>query len=184
VDRSRAFEIAIRWKRIVCKNGLTIFEEDRLRKAHNIYWMSGESPVDFISDRLPKSRSKVLELLRSLDVPLTTEAMTQWIDNEVSDRWGVHKAARVMHILKTGHDCAVGRRREKQRPSDIAVESLTAVPGAKAPAANVYDAYQALLWIVNKEPLIEKQDELLADIMDLVDPLLPAHSRSNGGAQR
>src|SRR5262249_374980 len=140
---------------------------------HNIYWMSGESPIDFISDRLPKSRSKLLELLRSLDVPLTTEVMTQWVDNEVTHRWGIHRAARVMHILKTGHDCAIGRRRENQRPSDMAVESLAPVPGAKAPAAKVYDAYQALLWIVNKEPSIEKQDELLANVIDLVAPLLP-----------
>jgi Domain of unknown function (DUF932) len=43
VDRSRAFELAIRWKRLVCKNGLTISNEDRLRKIHNVDWMRSES---------------------------------------------------------------------------------------------------------------------------------------------
>jgi hypothetical protein len=49
VDRSRAFELAIRWKRLVCKNGLTISNEDRLRKIHNVDWMRRESPIEFLS---------------------------------------------------------------------------------------------------------------------------------------
>jgi hypothetical protein len=36
VDRTRAFEIAIQWCRLICKNGLTIWKEDRLRKVHHI----------------------------------------------------------------------------------------------------------------------------------------------------
>jgi hypothetical protein len=31
VDRSRAFEIGIRWARLICTNGLAIWHEDRLR---------------------------------------------------------------------------------------------------------------------------------------------------------
>lgn len=62
VDRSRAFELAIRWKRLVCKNGLTISNEDRMRKIHNVDWMASESPIDFLTDRLPASRNRMVEI--------------------------------------------------------------------------------------------------------------------------
>jgi hypothetical protein len=106
VDRSRAFEIAIRWKRLICKNGLTIFDEDRLRKIHNIDWMAAASPVQFLTDCLPASRNRVLDLVRWLDVPLEMAKLIHWADNEVTARWGISRSARLIHILRTGHDCS------------------------------------------------------------------------------
>jgi hypothetical protein len=78
----------------------------------------------------------------------------------------------LFHILKTGYDCAVGRRIGDQRPSEIEVSTLAAVPGARVPAEKAYDAYQALLWIANRDPSVDKQEELLAAVLDLIQPLL------------
>ena len=95
VDRSRAFEIAIRWKRIICKNGLAIFDEDRLKKIHNIDWMSAESPVRFIADRLPKSRDRILSLGRWLEMPLGIGQAIQWADKKVAGRWGTQQGSTI-----------------------------------------------------------------------------------------
>jgi len=62
VDKTRAFEIAIQWYRLICENGLTIWEEDRLRKVHHVNWMSATSPSNFLAERLPKSVEKTRRL--------------------------------------------------------------------------------------------------------------------------
>jgi hypothetical protein len=46
------------------------------------------------------------------------------------------------------------------------------VPGSKAPVTNAYHAYQALLWIANVEQSIDRQEELLGEVMGLMRPLL------------
>ncbi len=174
VDRSRAFELAIRWTRLICMNGLTIWDEDRLRKVHNVDWMASESPTEFLADRLPASRDRVVRMGEWLEVSARQDRLIEWANHKVAKQWGIIRAARLIHILLTGHDCAVGKPKKDQPASEVKIEPGNAVPGAQAPVANAYHAYQALLWIANTEPSLEKQDELLAKAVGLMRPLLPS----------
>ena len=174
VDRSRAFELAIRWKRLVCSNGLTIWNEDRLRKVHNVDWMASESPTQFLVDRLAASRDRITTMGQWLKVSIRQDRLVEWANHKVAEKWGITRAARLIHILRTGHDCAVGKGLKDQRASEVKIAPGNAVPGALAPAGNVYHAYQALLWIANTEPSLDMQDKLLAQAAGLMSPLLPS----------
>jgi hypothetical protein len=172
VDRSHAFEIAFCWRRLICRNGLSIQTEDRFRKVHHIDWMSRASPVEFLRNRLPASRAGLSEMTRWLETKRSPGNLVRWADTRVARRWGVVRAARLAHILQTGHDCAVGRPLKDQRASQIPVVAGQAVPGAQAPVSNLYHAYQALLWIAGQEPAIDRQDELRDQAAGLIEPLL------------
>jgi hypothetical protein len=174
VDRSRAFELAVRWQRLVCSNGLAIWTEDRLRKIHNVATMASESPIEFLTLRLPASRDRMAKLGQWLNVSIGQDKLIRWANHQVAEKWGITRAARLIHILQNGHDCAVGKRINNQPASEVKVVPGNAVPGAQAPVRNAYHAYQALLWIANAEPSLDKQDELLAGALELMRLVLPS----------
>lgn len=177
VDRSRAFEVAIGWMRLICTNGLAVWSGDRLRKIHHVDWMSRESPMDFLLERLPKSRDQVAELRRWAEVKITMDRLVGWVDGDVSGKWGKTRAARVLHISRTGSDCAVGRHAEARKPSELEVTGLAKVPGAPAKTDNVYDLYQTLLWLAGQEKSLEQRESMTAETLPLIAPLLPQSMR-------
>ncbi|QRM31082.1 DUF932 domain-containing protein [Microvirga sp. VF16] len=183
VDRSRAFELAIRWRRLICNNGLTIWEGDRLRKVHHADYMSAASPIDFLVERLPKSRRLVEDLRSWAEIKFDPTSLVQWVDTDVTARWGKLRAARVFHVLRTGYDCAVGRPLEGQSASQIRVSLTSPVPGSPAPAGSAYDVYQGLLWVVGHGRSIEQEEELLADVLPLMADLFPALPERIRGAE-
>ena len=174
VDKSRSFELAIRWMRLICTNGLTIPVEDRLRKVHNVDWMSRVSPVEFLAERLPISEQQVTASVRRFMICRPTrDGMKAWVDVKISGQWGKTRAARVLHILNTGHDCAVGRAAEAKAASQLEVTPGERVPGAPDRAVTAYDAYQALLWLAGKERSVERQESMADEASPLVILLLP-----------
>lgn len=178
VDRSRAFELAIQWQRLICLNGMTIWNGDRLRKVHHLDWMSNHSPLKFLIDRLPRSKQLVEGVRALLEVEMTPETLRKWADKEVAKGWGRPRAARLWHILTTGHDCAVGRASNYVAATHLDVVPLGAVPGSEVPARNAYDVYQALIWLAGNERSIEQREVLLGDVVDLMDKLAPKGSIS------
>jgi hypothetical protein len=183
VDKSRSFELAIRWMRLVCTNGMTIPVEDRLRKVHNADWMAKASPVEFLNDRLTASAQQVTDSLQNLmAIPLASETALSWIDGDVAKQCGKFRAARLLHILNTGSDCAVGKATEAKKPSELEVTRGERVPGAPDKAASVYDAYQALLWLAGKEKSVERQESLADEAASLATLLLPESQRRRAAA--
>jgi hypothetical protein len=173
VDRSQAFEVTIGWRRLICSNGLTAWEGDRMRKIHHVDWMSSASPVDFIRERLPKSRERVGQLRNWTTCPITDRDLVTWIDGPLTEKWGKGRAARVLHISRTGRDCSVGRFVAKATSSQLAVHAGDPVPGAPTSTTNIYDLYQTLLWIAGRERAIEERETKTEEALDLVRPLLP-----------
>lgn len=178
VDRSRAFEVAIRWQRLVCRNGLAVWEEDRLRVIHLPEWLRRASPVEFLRERLPKSTKRTATLQRWLDAPVSARRLVQWIDESVAARWGKGRAARVLHIARTGHDCAVGRAAKDTPSSKLETVSGGRVPGAPEHSGNVYDLYQALLWVSGAERSVEQREAMANAALPLIQELLPQHLRT------
>jgi hypothetical protein len=124
---------------------------------------------------LPASRNRMIEIGQWLNVRLEEDVLIEWANHHVAKRWGIIRAARLVNVLRAGRDCAVGKPREGQLASQIEIESRDAVPGAEAPVDNAYHAYQALLWIANAERSIDMQEELLANVIGLMRPLLPSN---------
>jgi hypothetical protein len=176
VDRSRSFELAINWVRLICTNGLTIDGEDRLRKVHNADWMYRTSAVEFLRERLPRSADKAALLREWLKVKVPATRLLAWVDGDLARKWGKVRAARVLHIVRTGRDGAVGRSSEAIRASDLHVSPLEPVPGAPPDTTDAYHIYQALLWIAGREVSIERQESLTDEAQRLVSPLVLAAS--------
>ena len=179
VDRSRALEVAIGWLRLVCLNGLKVWSGDRLRKIHHIDWMSRESPVDFLRERLPKSREQVDRLRRWASCPIAETKLVEWVDGPVTEAWGKGRAARVLHISRTGRDCSVGRFVAGRRASELEVSLGRAVPGAPSKTVNVYDLYQTLLWMAGHERAMEEREAKTEQALDLIRPLLSPNLRQH-----
>jgi hypothetical protein len=137
--------------------------------------MASESPIEFLTERLPASRNRMIAFGQWLNVHLQESKLIEWANREVTMQWGIIRAARLVHVLRTGRDCAVGKSREGERASQIKVVPGDAVPGAQAPVGNAYHAYQALLWITNAEHSIDMQEKLLGDVLGLMRPLLPSN---------
>ncbi len=173
VDRSRALEVGIGWLRLVCSNGLTLWQGDRLRKIHHVDWMSRESPIKFLQERLPKSRDRVERLRRWAATPLPEAKLLEWINGSLTKAWGKGRAARVLHICRTGHDCSVGRFVADKNASELVVETGQPVPGAPDRTENVYDLYQTLLWMAGQERALEEREAKTEQALELVRQLLP-----------
>jgi hypothetical protein len=183
VDKSRSFELAIRWERLICTNGMTIAVEDRLRKVHNADWMARTSPMEFLNARLKASETEMTASLQKLmGIKLASDTVLAWIDGDVAGRWGKFRAARLLHILNTGADCAVGKATEVKKASELEVSPGERVPGAPEKAASVYDAYQALLWLAGKEKSVERQESLADEATSLATLLLPDSQRRRAAA--
>lgn len=171
VDRSRAFEIAIRWRRLVCLNGLYIPESERLRKVHHVDWVSREPVTEFLRECLPESRQRLRRqeaVWKS--IATSSDEWAQWIDELSSSRWGKLRAVRLLNILRLGRDCAVGRL-STEPASRVRVSSTEEVPGSAHPAKNLFDVYQAMLWLIGRTPSVEQEEELLAELPHLLSKL-------------
>jgi hypothetical protein len=52
VDKSCALEMRMLWLRLVCTNGMVTENSSRLRKIHDLVWMSRKDPAEFLKERL------------------------------------------------------------------------------------------------------------------------------------
>lgn len=174
VDRSHAFEIAIRWLRLICTNGLAVWHEDRLRIVHLVEWMGRRrSPVEFLKTRLPKSRLMTAALQRWVEVRFTDDQLAEWTGRDVAKRWGKQRADRVLHILRTWCDYMEIRVRNGRRPGTPDLEDMIIVPGAPERSENAYDIYQALLWVARTEKSVEQRESMATSALHLVNGLVP-----------
>jgi hypothetical protein len=62
VDRSSAFTVLLRWRRLICLNGMFTVEEDRMRSVHHVALSRTHEVRDFIANRLVKTPDVVSEL--------------------------------------------------------------------------------------------------------------------------
>lgn len=172
VDRSCAFEVRLRWRRMVCLNGLWVQEEDTLRKIHNIDWMNQTNVGSFIAERVGEL-SGYKEMMKTwLARQISQIEIERWADEHLVKAWGVHMAARLCHISRSGYDGKVGRSNGKSAASQYSVSSDRQVPGACAPVSNIYHLSQALIWLAGNRGSVEDSDIKTADIPKLLKHFL------------
>lgn len=168
VDRSCAFEIRLRWYRLICSNGMWALEEDVLRKIHHIDWMNRANVGEFIHNRVEhfSGYQEMIQLWHKTEVSLNQ--IDEWADGKLTKKWGVQLAARCCHIARSGYDGIVGRASAKVPSSQYSVSSDKKVPGAFAPISNLYHLSQALTWLADHRTSIEDSDKKTSDIPSLL----------------
>jgi hypothetical protein len=174
VDRSCAFEVRLHWRRLVCSNGTWVRESDRLRKVHHVDWMNRRDVADFIKERVEDASGMKDMINRWIHAKLDRSQIEGWANDHMAKAWGVHAAARICHIARSGYDGIVGRPKAGTKASQYPVSSDVEVPGACAPIRTVYHLAQALSWVAQHRPTIEDSDAQLDDIPRLLKPLLSA----------
>ncbi len=178
VDRTQAMEVAIGWMRLICSNGLGVWEpDDRLRKIHHSKLKSSESPVKFLSERLLGNGDQIEMLRRWADFKIDENYLVEWVDHVVAEQWGKVRAARFLHIAKTGHDCSVGQSAREKKASMLTTQSGAPVPGAPERSDNAYDHYQTLLWLAGTERTLESREARIDEALELIRSLLPPELR-------
>jgi hypothetical protein len=173
VDSSTALEIAFSWFRLVCSNGMMFgLKESRLRKRH-IQSLDPEDIAAYLTEQLaqlPQEKSLYATWLNSSVEPST---LIQWVDGKLAKEWGPHAASRVWHIITEGCDGEVMQFMDLE-PHELPIDSKNAVPGACAPAKNLFHVSQALSWIAGTRNTIPERLEYVKAIPRLMGPLTEA----------
>lgn len=184
VDKTTALSINLSWYRLVCSNGMMFgTAHARFRKIH----LQSRKPEDrkpeaikkFLEKQLSRA-SRVQSLYKQwyekkvfIETKPSAVQIEHWIDKTLAKRWGVHAAARVYHIAKTGYDGELANPFTKGvKPHENKVQSTNRVPGSFAPVRNAYDISQVLSWLASRRGTIEDQLDRMMDIPDLMRALL------------
>jgi hypothetical protein len=129
VDRSRPLQVYLGWFRFICSNGLIIGEEfARMRRRH-VRSLELDDIQTTVSQHVSRLARDAETLSRWWDTPIGNEAVRAWVDGLVAKEWGVHAAARVLHITRTGRDCRVTTADQRVPPS-----TGTSYPETRCPA--------------------------------------------------
>jgi hypothetical protein len=174
VDGSCAFELSTRWYRQICSNGLAVLtNHDKMRAIHHLDRISMFDLRNFLQNRVPESVKQVQLFKDWRESKVRASELRKWVREHVRASWGLHAAARVFHILCTGFDGRIGNASVKKpvEPDELFVSDDVQVPGACAPADNVYHAYQALTWIADHRPNLEEREQWGVTALELARSL-------------
>jgi hypothetical protein len=170
VDTSTVLEITFSWYRLICSNGMMFgLKDSRLRRRH-IQSLDPEDIAGYLKeqlDQLPKEKGLYASWFKTKVEP---SGLVRWVDEELAKKWGPHAAARVWNIINAGFDGEVEQVRNL-RPHEIPITSQNVVPGACAPARNLFHVSQALSWIAGTRSTIPERLEYVKAIPELIEPL-------------
>jgi hypothetical protein len=178
VDTSTALEITFSWYRLICSNGMMLsLKESRLRRRH-IHSLDPEDIATYLKeqlDQLPQEKSLYATWLKAT---VNTQSLIEWIDKGVTQQWGQHAAARVWNVINEGLDGEVEPARNL-KPHQLPITSKIAVPGACAPARNLFHVSQALSWIAGTRKTIPERLEYVKAIPSLMESLMETGAQTN-----
>ncbi|MCT4579133.1 DUF932 domain-containing protein [Donghicola sp.] len=164
VDRSSAFHVVLRWRRLICLNGMFTVEEDRMRSIHRVDLSRTELVRDFIRERLSTTPDMVTALSswkkRKTDKQTVQAWCEEWLRNQKD--WTVENCARLWWILEQGYDGEVrtpSGKKEKWPLRSYQVSQDARVPGDNFPVKTAYDVAQLLTWITSNQRSVEMQLE-------------------------
>jgi hypothetical protein len=177
VNRSSAFNVVLRWRRLVCLNGMWTMEEDRMRSIHRVDLSRTQLVRDFMAERLTRSPDIVQELRQWRRRKISKAQVQTWCAGWLRDKsgWTVEACARLWAILETGYDGAVTQpsgRIERYELSAYRVGQHRQVPGVNFPIETAYDVAQILTWITSNQRSVEWQLEGTDQVPRLIKQLL------------
>ncbi|MGE9294974.1 MAG: DUF932 domain-containing protein [Puniceicoccales bacterium] len=177
VDRSSAFLVVLRWRRLICLNGMFTTEEDRMRSIHRVDLSRTSLVRDFIKDRLATTPDMVSALNVWRKKKIDKACAQAWCDSWLRDKsgWSVENCARLWAIMETGYDGTVkppSGKKEKWPLSEYRVGQHRQVPGDNFPVKTALDVAQLLTWITTNQKSVEMQLEGTEAIPRLMEELL------------
>ena len=182
VDRSSAFNVVLRWRRLICLNGMFTVEEDRIRSIHRVDLSRTQVVREFMADRLARTPDVVAELRRWKKQRVSRDEAQSWCDGWLRTKsgWTVENCARLWAILETGYDGLVTKpagKLEKRPLSTYRVGQHRRVPGVPFPIETAYDLAQLLTWITSNQRTVEMQIEGTEDVPRLMKAFQKAKPR-------
>jgi hypothetical protein len=186
VDKSSAFRVAIRWRRLVCLNGMFTMQEDRMRSVHHVDLSRTHLVRAFLEERLGQNPD-VLERLRTWqETDIAREDVQAWCEDRLRKRrsWSVENCARLWAILETGYDGRVYPPRrvgERQALSAYRVGQDKRVPMVDFPVTTACGVAQILTWITTRQRSVEMQLEGAEEVPQLVDDLVAFAGKRDTG---
>jgi hypothetical protein len=177
VDRSSAFNVVLRWRRLICLNGMWTMEQDRMRSVHRVDLSRTRLVRDFMAERLSRSPDVVQELRQWRRRKVTKAEAQRWCAGWLRDKggWTVEACARMWAILETGYDGAVSPPSagiKRHELSNYRVGQHRQVPGVSFPIETAYDVAQILTWITSNQRSVEWQTEGTEEVPRLMRQLL------------
>ena len=172
VDRSTPLIIDLQWFRQVCSNGMFGWVTgNHYRAFHRC------TNIVHKAEKFLRRRSKEMEIerngfIRLLDTPVTQDQIRQWIQTTMVPAWGLRDAARLWRVCSEGMDGVAYARHPATLVQDVQVGRLTPVPGACAPANNLYHLGQAASWIAGTGGSMQQQISRTTHVWRLMSPLL------------
>ena len=201
VDKSTALEINLTWHRLVCDNGLMYgdnitFKEFHCTETLNVNAIYKFLQKQFAKEQFEREKERLLAWWRTKvsvqhlwDAAPGSCQIAKWLEKYVSERWGIHAAARVYFIAKTGKDAKFRLhsysdlddppvKNEDVKFTDLAPIPNTErdVPGSYAPVRNAYDISQVLSWLANQQKTLQGRLKRIGDIPQLMQALLTAET--------
>jgi hypothetical protein len=148
VDGSSRLMVVASWLRLVCSNGLVVTAMMDLRRQHR-QQLQIEEVGRLLQQAIRDAENDKVIFAHWESQRISHHALTSWVDTDVSQKWGVKAAVRVLGIARTGYDIAVTGDL-KRPPSEFDMKRRAAVPGIRGPVENVFGITQVLSWVAGQ----------------------------------
>jgi hypothetical protein len=174
VEGSARLAAEMCWYRLVCSNGLVVRQSQVYFSDTHDQDLDVEQFAQAIQVGLNRGMADRKVLHNWGVTPVVEAVLVQWVDSVVANLWGVQRAARVLHICRSGHDGEFPKPFAAGKASEKPISNGPIVPGASCPARTLYDVAQALAWVANtlREP--EERRNRRSEILRLVTGLARA----------
>jgi hypothetical protein len=168
------------WLRFVCYNGLVLGKALlQLRQQHR-QQLEIEELGRLFRDALQSASEDQDTIAHWRSTMITSDALTEWSDKAVFEKWGIKGAVRVLAIARTGWDVEPKGDLRDRRPSDVATAKTTKVPGIDPPVADAFGVSQALTWVAGQRSELQKDLEWRSQVPELMGLLLNGSTPEQG----
>lgn len=171
VDGSSRLVIFLGWLRFVCANGMVIGEtRTEFRDIHNKNMDLAKIP-EIICDSLNLVQDDLKRLESWENHPVRSDLLKNWVNKILCEHWNKKAACRVYHICTSGFEVELADPFAAGDATEKLVRQTRQIPGAVAPAKNLYDVSQALSWIATGRKSTEEKVEWQTKIPGLIERL-------------
>lgn len=171
VEGSSRLVLFLGWLRWVCSNGMVMGRTTaKLREVHSRGLDTSQIP-ELISNGIGEAQEEKARMTLWEATALHAAPFAGWVNGELAGAWGKKAACRTYHICRSGWDVDYADPFASGLPTEKPVTHVLRVPGAPAPAANLYDVSQALAWIATRRADVEERAAWQSRIPDLIESL-------------
>jgi len=172
VDASTRLRVLLGWLRMVCSNGMIVGEFAGSISGRHDDRLDLDREIKSFHQQFEKRLQQQEKLTRLAGKRIEEPALRDWVDNRVQKTWGPNNAARLWHILRTGHDALCPPGKAEAAPSLRKLEMRDPVPGAPEQSQTAYDVYQAMTWMAGRLKNPESRTRRTVGAWDLVQKLM------------